>query len=164
MTPECTYCRNPAPYHIIDDAPICSDCLNKEIKANKTPHPLDLLTSPDHTTLDILHSINVQTPTPEHFTRILKLRDQAKKKTQYPPYFLEQLRQISLLPQETIETLAQKWKDYYCEYAKPQTIKSWYNSNEELPIEIFIQDVEHSDPLSEQGNCILEVRASESID
>jgi len=80
--------------------------LNKEIKANKTPHPLDLLTSPDHTTIDILHAINVTSPTPEHFTRILKLRDQAKKKTQYPPYFLEQLRQISNLPQETIESIA----------------------------------------------------------
>jgi hypothetical protein len=27
-----------------------------------------------------------------------------------------------------------------------------------------MQDVEYAEPLSEQGNCILEVRASESID
>jgi hypothetical protein len=166
MTPECTYCRNPAPYHIFDDAPICSDCLRKEINSQKksNPHPLDLLTSTDHTTLDILNSINVTAPTPEHFTKILKLRKEAKENTLQASDQLEQLRQISNLPQETIESIAIRWKEFYCTNMKPVAAKSWYNSNEEMPIEVFMQDVEYAEPLSEQGNCILEVRASESID
>ena len=127
-------------------------------------HPLDLLISPDHTTLDILHAINVTSPTPEHFIRILKLRKEAKEKTLTTSDQLEQLRQISILPQETIEQIALKWKAFYCTHAKPLTKKSWYNSNEEIPLEVFIQDIEYSDPLSDKNNCILEVRASESID
>jgi len=127
-------------------------------------HPLDLLTSPDHTTLDILQAINVTTPTPEHFTRVLKLRKEAKDKTITTSNQLEQLRIISNLPQETIDSIALKWKAFYCTNAKPPTKKSWYNSNEELPIEIFIQDVEYADPINDKNNCILEVRASESID
>ena len=127
-------------------------------------HPLDLLTSEDHTTLDILQAINVTTPTPEHFIRILKLRKEAKEKTLTTSDQLEQLRQISILPQETIEQIALKWKAFYCTHAKPLTKKSWYNSNEEIPLEVFIQDIEYSDPLSDKNNCILEVRASESID
>lgn len=127
-------------------------------------HPLDLLTSEDHTTLDILQAINVHTPTPEHFTRVLKLRKEAKDKTITTSEQLEQLLQISNLPQETIESIAIRWKEFYCTNAKPPTKKSWYNSPSEIPLDVFIQDIEYSDPLSNRGNCILEVRASESID
>jgi hypothetical protein len=82
-------------------------------------HPLDLLTSPDHTTIDILHAINVTSPTPEHFTKILKLRKEAKENTLQASDQLEQLRQISLPPQETIETIAQRWKEFYYTFIDP---------------------------------------------
>ena len=122
-------------------------------------HPLDLLISPDHTTLDILHAINVTSPTPEHFTRVLKLRKEAKEKTLTTSNQLEQLRQISLLPQETITTIAIRWQAFYKEYAINLDSTSW-----SLPLDVFIHDVEHAAQITDRGDCILEVRASESID